>query len=134
MPSPKTILVCDDEAPIRQIIAHKLRSAGHVVREARSGQEGLDAVITEGLRPDLILSDFQMPALSGLEMCQRLKASAAGATIPVLMLTARGYILGDADLAMTNIRAVIAKPFGVKPLLERVEALLAEAAPAKAAA
>lgn len=134
MPQPKTILVCDDEAPIRQIIAHKLRSAGHTVREARNGQEGFDAVVIEGFKPDLILSDFQMPVLSGLDMCLRLRESPQGATIPVLMLTARGYILDEAALAKTNIRAVIAKPFGVKQLLERVEALLAGEAPARAAA
>ncbi len=124
MPNPRTILVCDDEAPIRQIIAHKLRSAGHTVREVRNGQEGLDAVIREGLKPDLILSDFQMPVLSGLDMCKRLRESPPGADIPVLMLTARGYVLDESDLARTNIRAVIAKPFGVKQLLERVETLL----------
>lgn len=120
MERPGTILVCDDEAPIRQIIIHKLKGAGFAVHEARNGQEGFDAVALHGLCPDLILSDFQMPILSGLEMCQKLKAHPQTQSIPVLMLTARGYILPADELARTNIRHVIAKPFGVKQLLERV--------------
>jgi two-component system phosphate regulon response regulator PhoB len=118
------ILVCEDDAPIRQIVVHKLRSAGFEVFEARNGQEGLD-FIGQGLRPDLILSDFQMPLVSGLEMCARLREGACAA-VPVILLTARGYILSPDDLSRTNIRCVIPKPFGVKQLLERVRTLLAE--------
>lgn len=125
MPAPASILVCDDEAHIRHIVAHKLTSAGYVVREARNGQEGLD-VVADGFRPDLVISDFQMPILSGLEMCQRLKQLPGTETTPVLMLTARGYILPEAELAQTNIRHVIDKPFGVRQLLERVVGVLAE--------
>ncbi|GJQ30581.1 MAG: hypothetical protein HBSAPP03_24650 [Phycisphaerae bacterium] len=131
---PKVILVCDDEAPIRQIIAHKLRAAGHVVHEARNGQEGFDAVAIHGVAPDLILSDYQMPMMSGLEMCARLKTLPQTSAVPVLMLTARGYILDAHDVARTNIRAVIAKPFGVKMLLDRVEDLLGNPPPASKAA
>lgn len=121
----KVILVCEDDAPIRQIVAHKLRSAGFEVHEARNGQEGLDS-IARGLRPDLILSDFQMPLVSGLDMCARLRQSGPCANTPVILLTARGYILGPEDLSRTNIRCVIPKPFGVKQLLERVRSLLSE--------
>lgn len=133
MPRPAAILVCDDEAHIRHIVAHKLASAGFVVREGRNGQEGLDAV-ADGFRPDLVISDFQMPVLSGLEMCQRLKQLPETAATPVLMLTARGYILPDLELSQTNIRNVINKPFGVRQLLERVRGILAEGEAARNAA
>ncbi|MDX2132043.1 MAG: response regulator [Planctomycetota bacterium] len=119
----RTVLVCDDEAPIRQVIAHKLRAHGYVVHEARTGQEGVDAVLG-GLSPDLILSDLQMPVMSGLEMCRVLREMAPTRETPALMLTARGYIIAPEDLEHTNIRQVIAKPFGVKQLVDRVRALL----------
>lgn len=121
----RTILVCDDEAHIRHVIAHKLRGAGFTVREARSGQEGLDVVMADPpIHPDLIITDLQMPAVDGLEMCRQLRLHAPTAATPVLMLTARGYILKPEQLAQTNIREVISKPFGVKQLLDRVMGLL----------
>lgn len=124
MTTPKNILVCDDEPHIRQIVAQKLTGAGFTVREARNGSEGLEAVKRDGFAPDLIISDFQMPVLSGLEMCQALKLLPQTASTPALMLTARGYILSDEELAKTNIRQVIPKPFGVKMLLDRVTSIL----------
>lgn len=124
MSTPKNILVCDDEPHIRQIVAQKLTASGFTVREARNGREGLDAVKRDGFAPDLIISDFQMPVLSGLEMCQAFKVLPQTASTPALMLTARGYILSEEELAKTNIRQVIPKPFGVKMLLDRVNSIL----------
>jgi len=72
----------------------------------------------------LIITDFQMPVMSGLEMAQQLKASPLCANVPLLMLTARGYTLDAIELARTNIREVVAKPFGVKQLMERVTSIL----------
>lgn len=120
---PRVVLVCDDEAPIRQVIAHKLRANGYEVHEARTGKEGLDAV-EGGLTPDLVISDFQMPVMSGLDMCKALREHPRTSATPVLMLTARGYILPSEDLSATNIRLVIAKPFGVKQLMDRVTEVL----------
>lgn len=119
-----TILVCDDEAHIRHIIAHKLRGAGFTVAEARNGQEAL-TLLEQGGRPDLVISDFQMPLITGLELCKVMRQKAETSAIPVVMLTARGYILTDEELAQTNIRKVISKPFGVRQLLELVVELLA---------
>ena len=127
-----TILVCDDEPHIRQIISHKLRSAGFTVVEARNGQEAL-ALLDGGpatpLRPNLIITDLQMPLITGLELCQVARQRAGTSTTPVLMLTARGYVRTDEDLGRTNIRQVISKPFGVRQLLERVVKLLMETCP-----
>jgi DNA-binding response OmpR family regulator len=125
-----TILVCDDEAPIRQVIALKLRAAGFEVVEARNGQEGLDAVVGEqSIRPCVILTDLQMPLLSGIEMCKALRKHQSTHSTPVLMLTGRGYILTPEEVQQTNIRQVIHKPFGVRQLVERV-ILLAGSPPA----
>lgn len=123
------ILVCDDEAHIRQIIGRKLIGCGFHVAEARNGQEALsmlDSGPQAGFRPDLVLTDLQMPMITGLELSQVLRRRADTAHVPVLMLTARGYILSPEDLAMTNIRQVISKPFGVRQLLDRVVAILSE--------
>jgi DNA-binding response OmpR family regulator len=121
------ILVCDDEAHIRHIIAHKLRGVGFNVVEARNGEEAmalLDPAAKEPVRPNLVITDFQMPMVTGLELCKALRVRRDTAKTPVLMLTARGYTLTDEDLAQTNIRQVISKPFGVRQLLERVVTLL----------
>ena len=126
------ILVCDDEAHIRHIIAHKLRAVGFNVAEARDGGEAkalLDPSAKEPLRPNLIITDFQMPQVTGLELCMLLKTRPDTAKTPVLMLTARGYTLTKEDLARTNIQQVISKPFGVKLLLERVVSVLLTTCP-----
>jgi DNA-binding response OmpR family regulator len=123
------ILVCDDEAHIREIITRKLVMAGFNVAEARNGQEALallDPGPQPGFRPDLVITDLQMPMITGLELCQVLRRRSDTAHVPALMLTARGYILSPDDLVQTNIRQVISKPFGVRQLLDRVVAILHE--------
>ncbi len=128
-PTYARILVCDDEAHIRQIIGRKLATAGFTVAEARNGQEALtmlDPGAQPAFIPNLIITDLQMPMITGLELCQVLRRRADLSHVPALMLTARGYILSPEDLAQTNIRQVISKPFGVKILLERVVDVLAE--------
>ncbi len=123
------IIVADDEAHIRHIIARKLTMSGFTVFEARNGQEALTLADANGpnpVRPHLVITDLQMPLITGLEMAQVLRQRAETATVPLLMLTARGYILTPEELAMTNIRQVISKPFGVRPLLEKVVAILRE--------
>ncbi len=123
-----TILICDDEIHIRQIVAQKLAAFGFRVREARNGREALDAILgPEQLRPRLIISDFQMPEVNGLDLCKQLKLTHGLETTPVLMLTGRGYVLSADDLALTNIQEVIPKPFGVRQLVERVRALVGDA-------
>lgn len=118
----KTILVCDDEAHIRHMVALRLREAGFTVIEARDGQEAL--VAARRVRPDLVITDFQMPLVSGLELCKTLKEMPTTADVPALMVTARGYILSREDLNSTNIREIVSKPFGVRQLVDRAAALL----------
>jgi CheY-like chemotaxis protein len=127
-----TILVCDDEAHIRHIIGAKLRSSGLHVLEARNGREAL-SLLEQGPPtgvPSLVITDLQMPVMSGLEMCKVLRNREQTCAVPALMLTARGYVLTDEDLAATNIRQVISKPFGVRQLLDRVVSILSGVSPA----
>jgi CheY-like chemotaxis protein len=114
----KLIVVCDDEPSIRYVIATKLKSCGYDVLVGTDGEEGL-ALCREN-KPRLLITDFQMPSMSGLELCQALAGDESTAGIPILMLTARGHVISDEDLAKAGIREIIAKPFGVRQLVERV--------------
>jgi CheY-like chemotaxis protein len=117
-----TILVCDDDTHIRCILAMKLRSAGHVVHEARDGEEGFAKALAEN--PCLILTDYQMPNVDGLSMALKLAGDPATKDIPIVMLTARGHSVGEEDLAKTRIRALVDKPFSAKQVMEKVAAIL----------
>lgn len=115
----RTILVIDDEPHITHVVALKLRHAGYTVLTAGDGEEGYEVACESS--PDLIITDIQMPYMTGVEMCQRLSANPPTAAIPVLVLTARGYALDPADTARTNIRGMISKPFSPREILDRVE-------------
>jgi CheY-like chemotaxis protein len=120
----KKILVADDESHILHVVSLKLRNAGFTVVTACDGQEALDLAQQEN--PDLIVIDYQMPHLSGVEVCQRLKQNEATSRIPAILLTARGY---DLDLAVTQasgIVRILSKPFSPRQLLATVNEILAE--------
>ncbi|MCC6682725.1 MAG: response regulator [Phycisphaeraceae bacterium] len=116
------VLVVDDEAHIVHVVTLKLQNAGFEVITASDGEEGL-AVATDQL-PNLIVTDYQMPFVSGLEMCTRLRQQEQTSHIPVLMLTARGFSIPTQDLAQTNIRQVLSKPFSPRDILARVQELI----------
>src|SRR5437868_8690401 len=97
----RTILVADDETHILHVVSLKLRNAGFNVITARDGQEALEMAQQE--KPDLIITDYHMPQLSGLELCQRLKKDPATSAIPAIMLTARGYQLDPSDTEQSGI-------------------------------
>ena len=119
----KTILVADDESHILNVVSLKLRNAGFRVLTAHDGQEALDVAQQE--RPDLIITDYHMPLLSGLELCRRLKQDPATRGIPAIMLTARGYHLEPSDTADSGIRRMLSKPFSPRHLLATVNEVLA---------
>lgn len=113
------ILVVDDEPHIRHVVASKLRNAGFEVIVAEDGREAYETARLQ--KPDLIVTDCQMPELSGLELCAKLRGDAATAEIPALILTARGFSLDPRELAATNIKEVIAKPFSPRDVLAKVQ-------------
>ena len=120
--SEKTILVADDESHILNVVSLKLRNAGYRVLTARDGQEALDIALAE--RPDLLITDYHMPQLSGLELCRRLKQEPATSTMPAIMLTARGYHLEDRDTEESGILKMLSKPFSPRHLLATVNEVL----------
>ena len=82
------ILVADDESHIVQVLALKFRNAGHDVMEASDGEEALELVRRH--RPDVVVTDMQMPFMNGIELARALLSDPETASIPVLILTARG--------------------------------------------
>ena len=118
----KTILIADDETHILNILAIKLANAGYTVVTAEDGVEAYDLARTH--RPDLIITDFQMPYLSGVELCARLRADAETRDIPAIMLTARGFAISESERSSGNIREVLDKPFSPRELLACVNNIL----------
>jgi DNA-binding response OmpR family regulator len=107
---------------ITTMLSIKLRQAGYAVRTASDGEEAL-AMALDSV-PHLIVTDFQMPILSGFDLAIRLRAEHKTADIPLLMLTARGHKLESADMARTNIRCLLAKPFSLREVLSKIDELL----------
>lgn len=118
------ILVVDDETHILHVVSLKLRNAGYEVITAENGEEGFDHAVQRV--PDLIITDYQMPFMSGLEMCQRLKEDERTRGVRALMLTARGFSLPAEALDKTNIVMVMSKPFSPKEVLAKVQEMIGE--------
>lgn len=118
----KTILVADDESHILNVVSLKLRNAGFRVVTARDGQEAFELAVSE--MPDLLITDYHMPQLSGIELCQKLKQDPATSSIPAIMLTARGYQLEPGDTEQSGILRMLSKPFSPRQLLATVNEVL----------
>lgn len=118
----RKILVADDDAHMTYMLSFKLQQLGVEVIIAGDGEEAYGLACQH--LPDLILTDYQMPRLSGLEMAIQLRANPGTREIPVVMITARGHHVEQEDLARTNIKHLIAKPFSSQDLLSKVSELL----------
>jgi len=122
----QSVLVVEDEEDIRELVRYNLLKEGYQVAGVRSGEDALSAV--EAKPPDLILLDLMLPGLDGMSVCRKLKANPQTASIPVVMLTAKGE---EADIvAGLNMGAddYVTKPFSPKVLLARVRAVFRRAA------
>ncbi len=124
----KTILVVDDEPHIRYLLDFKLRQVGFTVITANNGAQAFDLAVQH--RPDLVVTDFQMPGGSGLDLCKRLRANPETAEIPALMLTARAHRVPASDLEQTNIKTLVAKPFSPRDLISQIKEVLGLLPPA----
>lgn len=113
------VLVIDDEAHIRRILTLQLEKFGFQVKAAADGKEALD-LLRESL-PMMVITDYQMPHLDGLELCAILGQQPETRRLPVLLLTARGHELDEAMLRThVNLVGVLSKPFSPSELLEIV--------------
>jgi two-component system, OmpR family, alkaline phosphatase synthesis response regulator PhoP len=120
----KCILLCDDEPHILRAAEFKFKRAGYEVHTASDGEEGWKQVLA--IEPDIVVTDCQMPRLSGLGLAERIKQHPHIADLPVIMLSAKGFELSPEELReQFGIRCRLAKPFSPRDLFARVEAVLA---------
>jgi two-component system phosphate regulon response regulator PhoB len=102
------ILVVDDETHILHVVSLKLTRAGYDVITAEDGEEALELALEE--LPDVVITDFQMPIMTGLDLCIQMRQHKETANTPALMLTARGFGLDEDQIRQTNIVDVLSKP------------------------
>ncbi|MBW6507676.1 MAG: phosphate regulon transcriptional regulator PhoB [Rhodobacteraceae bacterium] len=123
-----TVLLVEDEPAQRELLAYNLESEGYEVITATNGEEAL--LVVGERSPDLVVLDWMMPQVSGLEVCRRLKARVATRDLPVLMLSARSEEADKVRGLETGADDYVSKPYALAELMARVRALLRRTRPA----
>jgi two-component system phosphate regulon response regulator PhoB len=121
------VLVVEDEPDLQQVLEYNLKQAGHEVLATKLGQEGIR--LAREHRPDIVLLDLMLPDRSGIEVCRALKEGATTKSIPVLMVTARGEEIDRVVGFEMGADDYVTKPFSVRELLLRVQAVLRRGRP-----
>ncbi len=124
------VLIVDDEPAQLALLSYNLKAAGFRVATARDGEEALLAVAEQG--PDIVLMDWMLPRLSGLEACRQIKASPAGREAAVIMVSARSEESDRVRGLDTGADDYIVKPYSVAELVARVRANLRRLRPVSA--
>jgi two-component system, OmpR family, phosphate regulon response regulator PhoB len=122
-----TILVVEDEPAIQELIAFNLKQAGHQALRADNAEHALKLV--QSALPDLVLLDWMLPGLSGIELARRLRADKRTRTVPIIMLTARTEEQDKLQGLDTGADDYITKPFSPRELTARIKAVLRRRAP-----
>jgi two-component system phosphate regulon response regulator PhoB len=117
-----SILIVEDEEPIQILLTYNLQAEGFRVRATVNGEDVAHLVNEE--RPDLILLDWMLPGISGIEVCRLLRSRPETRDIPVIMLTARGEENERVRGLATGADDYIVKPFSVPELLARIKTIL----------
>lgn len=125
------VLVVEDEQSLALLLAYNLESEGYIVERAERGDDA-ELRLSEAL-PDLIILDWMLPGVSGLEICRRLRAREDTRSLPVIMLTARGEESERVRGLSVGADDYVVKPFSVPELMARVRALLRRARPERVA-
>ena len=126
------ILLVEDEPAQREILAYNLESEGFDVRRAENGEEAI-LLVAEAL-PDLIILDWMMPLLSGIEVCRQLKTREDTRNIPVIMLSARSEEVDTVRGLETGADDYVVKPYSMRELMARVRTQLRRVRPASSGA
>ncbi len=116
------IVIADDEIHILRILELKFASNGFNVIKAMTGQQAWEAIVSQN--PDIVITDYQMPELTGLDIAEKMYVDDKLRNIPVILLTARGFSLTDEDLIGTNIIELITKPFSPREILAIVRKVM----------
>jgi two-component system phosphate regulon response regulator PhoB len=125
-----TVLVAEDEGALVTLLRYNLEREGYRVLEAVDGEEALLVAAEE--RPDLILLDWMLPQLSGIEVCRRLRGRQETRNVPIIMLTARGEESDRIRGLDTGADDYLTKPFSMTELLARLRAVLRRIRPSLA--
>ena len=122
-----TILIVEDEVDLRELVRYNLEAEGFRVSMAESGDEAVER-IRDGV-PDLILLDWMLPGLSGIELCRRWRSREETARTPIIMITARGEEEERVRGLATGADDYVVKPFSIPELQARIQALLRRSSP-----
>lgn len=124
---PANILVVEDEPAIQELLALNLQQAGHNALRAMSVEQA--QLLIRETQPDLILLDWMLPGMSGIEFARRLKGDSATKAIPIIMLTAKGEEVDKVRGLEVGADDYVTKPFSPRELLARIKAVLRRRAP-----
>jgi len=121
------VLIIEDDGDIRELIKFNLEQDGYAVEEAATGAEGLDRI--KRRQPDLVLLDLMLPGMPGLEICRVLRNAKETATLPILIVTAKGTEVDKVLGLEMGADDYVVKPFSPRELIARVKAVLRRAHP-----
>jgi len=119
------VLVVEDEAPLATMLRYNLEKQGFRVEEAGDGEEALTRI--EEVKPDLVLLDWMLPVMSGIEVCRQIRRRSTTRDLPVIMVTARTEEQDAVRGLNTGADDYVTKPFSMDGLLARMRALLRRA-------
>jgi two-component system, OmpR family, phosphate regulon response regulator PhoB len=128
------VLVVEDEKDIADLIGLHLKREGHAVTTVENGEEAIGLLSNAATEPfDLLILDWMLPGLSGLELCKKIRSESQGSSVPILMVTARAHT-SDIVLGLeVGADDYLTKPFELPVFLARVRALLRRSTPASEA-
>lgn len=118
----KKVLIADDEIHIIHVVAIKLRNNGYEVIAASNGAEAYELACSE--HPDIIVTDYQMPFVTGVELIDKLRKNEDTRHIPAVLLTARSFAIAQEAQDSLGIEECLSKPFSPKELLKTIEDIL----------
>lgn len=121
------VLVVEDEEPLRLLLQYNLEAEGYAVETCARGDEA--EVMLREAQPDLLLLDWMLPGLSGIELCRRLRAREETGRLPIILLTARGEEAERIRGLSTGADDYVVKPFSIPELVARVAAILRRSKP-----
>ncbi len=116
------ILIADDEIHIIHVVAIKLRNNGYEVVAAGNGAEAYELACRE--KPDIVVTDYQMPLMTGIELIEKLRANEQTKDIPVVLLTARSFAISQEQQQSLRVSDCLSKPFSPKELLKTIQDIL----------
>jgi two-component system phosphate regulon response regulator PhoB len=131
MAAAKRLLLVEDDRPLAELITFHFEREGYVVTRTGDGEEAL--ILAEEIRPDILVLDWMIEGISGIEVCRRLRRRPSTANLPILMLTARSEEDDRVRGLETGADDYITKPFSPKELVARAAAVLRRVRPALAA-